>query len=180
MNRRISPSLVAISLLFLSIESLADTQIKAQYQLGPNDRVKIIVFGHDDLSGEFLIDDQGRLSLPLIQIVEAQGLTPRQLEASITSKLKPDFLINPRVSVEVLSYRQFYIMGEVKKPGGYAYVNGMTAVNAVALAGGYTYRAKKSYFFIIRENDSKKEKIKIDMKTAIRPGDVIEVPERYF
>jgi polysaccharide export outer membrane protein len=158
----------------------AAAQPEAEYRLGTGDRVKVIVFGHADLSGEFGIDGHGRLSLPLIQAIEAAGLTARQLERVITNKLRPDYLKNPRVSVEILSYRPFYIIGEVKNPGSYPYVNGMTVINAVALAGGYTYRAKTSEITITRADDAAKDKLPVDAGTLVRPGDVIEVPERFF
>jgi protein involved in polysaccharide export with SLBB domain len=94
--------------------------------------------------------------------------------------LKPDYLKDPRVSVEVLNYRPFYIIGEVKKPGSYAYVSGMTVVNAIALAGGYTYRARENKFLVTRATDPKNIKHPADHDTQVLPGDVIEVPERFF
>ena len=150
------------------------------YRLGPGDEIRITVFGHPDLSGEYEVDGMGRLALPLIQEVIADGLTLRKLEQVITKKLKPDFLINPKVSVDVLNYRPFYIIGEVKKPGSYAYVNGMTIVNAIAIAGGYTYRAKENDVLIIRAGDTNREKNSVDHNAVVLPGDVIEVPERFF
>ncbi len=150
------------------------------YRLGPGDEIRVMVYGHTDLSGEFEVDGMGRVSLPLIQEVNAEGLTPRELEQAITDKLKPDFLKNPKVSVDVLNYRPFYIFGEVKKPGSYAYVNGMTVVNAIAMAGGYTYRAKENNVLIIRAKDVDREKNPADHDTMVLPGDVIEVPERFF
>jgi polysaccharide export outer membrane protein len=151
-----------------------------EYRLGPGDRVKVVVFGQADLSGEFGIDGRGLLSLPLIQVIEAAGLTVRQLERSIVAKLKPDYLKNPRVSVEILSYRPFYIIGEIKNPGSYPYVNGMTVINAIALAGGYTYRAKTSAVAITRASDPSQGKQPADAGAMVFPGDVIEVPERFF
>ncbi len=150
------------------------------YRLGAGDRVKVTVFGQEDLSGEFELDGAGRLSLPLIQRVQAAGLTLNELEDAITDKLKPDFLKNPRVSVEVLNYRPFYILGEVKSPGGYPYVNGMTVINAVALAGGYTYRARENKVTIVRAGNNERKTIPADHDTLVLPGDVIEVPERFF
>jgi protein involved in polysaccharide export with SLBB domain len=150
------------------------------YRIGPGDRVNVIVYGHKDLSGEFEVDSAGRLSLPLIQVVRAVGLTEQELEEAITRKLKPDYLLNPRVSVDVLTSRPFYILGEVKSPGSYPYESGMTIVNAVALGGGYTYRAKKNGVTIIRANDPDRRKIQADHDTKVFPGDIIEVPERFF
>ena len=153
---------------------------EASYRLDAGDRVKVTVFGQQDLSGEFEVDGAGRLSLPLIQHVQARGSTLAELEQAITGKLKPDFLKNPRVSVEVLNYRPFYILGEVKNPGSYPFVNGMTVINAVALAGGYTYRAKENTVIIVRAGDAKRKPLPADHDTVVLPGDVIEVPERFF
>lgn len=180
----IPPICAAFVLVFALVSVSGLSTVAAQgssvYKLGPGDNIRITVFGHVDLSGEFEIDGVGRLSLPLIQEVMADGMTLRQLEALITSKLKPDFLKNPKVSVDVLNYRPFYIFGEVKKPGSYAYVNGMTIVNAIAIAGGYTYRAKENDVLIIRAGDPSREKKSADHNVPVLPGDVIEVPERFF
>ncbi len=152
----------------------------AEYRLGAGDRVRVVVFGHDDLSGEFEVDGAGRLSLPLIQMVEAAGRTTVELEGAVTDRLRPDYLKNPRVSVEVVSFRPVYILGEVRQPGSYAYSNGMTVVNAVALAGGYTYRASKRKITVTRASDPNKNKQSVGEDTPIYPGDVVEVPERFF
>ncbi len=150
------------------------------YQLGPGDLLRIVVFGHEDLSGEFEVKGTGHVSLPLIREVKAAGLTLRQFEQAITDALKPEFLINPRVSVDVLNYRPFYIIGEVKRPGSYPYVNGMTVVNAIALAGGYTYRAKENEVLITRVGDPSNKQEPANHQTVVLPGDVIEVPEPFW
>ncbi len=150
------------------------------YKLGPGDRIRLTVFGHEDLSGEFEVDGSGNVALPLVRDVKAQGLTVRQVEQEVASRLSPDYLRNPSVSVEVLNYRPFYIYGEVNKPGSYPFVNGMTVVNAVALAGGFTYRARTGRVQIKRGNDPTGTPIDADKDTPVLPGDVIEVPERYF
>ncbi len=148
------------------------------YTLGAGDRVKVTVFGHPDLSGEFEVDGTGLIAMPLIKEVEAVDLTARQLEARIADHLEPDYLRNPRVSVEVLSYRPFYIIGEIKQPGSYPYVSGMTAWNAVALAGGFTYRAKTGYVLLRRGSRDDAQQVPLD--ALVQPGDVIEVAERFF
>ena len=150
------------------------------YRLAAGDKVRITVYGHEDLSGEFEVDGTGRLSLPLIREVTAAGLTARELEEAITAKLKPDYLKDPQVSVAVLNYRPFYIMGEVQAPGSYPYVNGMTIMNAVAVAGGFTYRAKKSKVHVVRTNGIEKQELSLPLEAPVVPGDVIEVRERFF
>ena len=153
---------------------------QGEYHLGAGDRVRVTVFGHEDLSGEFEVGAAGTIAMPLIGEVGAVNLTPQQLQAAIAQALKPDYLKNPRVGVDVLTYRPFYIIGEVKEPGSYPYVSGMRIVNAVALAGGYTYRADTDDLLIRRAADPSGAKVEAKPDTVVLPGDVIEVPERYF
>jgi polysaccharide export outer membrane protein len=157
-----------------------ETGTKESYRLGTGDKVKITVFGQTDLSGEFIVDDQGVLQLPLIGQVKAAGLTIDDFQKSVTAKLADGYLRDPRVSVEVANYRPFYIIGEVSKPGEYPYVNGMNALNAVALAGGYTYRADDSVVYVRRKGNPVEEKDPADQTTIIYPGDIIRVAERFF
>lgn len=150
------------------------------YHLGTGDKLRVTVYGEDDLSGEFLVDGAGQIQLPLVGQVKAAGLTIHEFVDEVTTALKNGYLRNPRVSVEVLNYRPFYIMGEVNKPGEYPYENGLSALGAVALAGGYTYRANDSYIYV-RRSDSKDEvRMPADAATRIYPGDIIRVPERIF
>jgi polysaccharide export outer membrane protein len=151
------------------------------YKLGPNDRVRIIVFGQPSLTGEFTVDGGGELSYPLIGNIPARGMTIAELQQIITRKLEPDYLVNPSVSAEVVTRRPFYVIGEVTKPGNYQYVTGMTVTNAVAIAGGFTYRARKNDFYIKRiDKDGKMVRVLADAGTMLRPGDTLEVRERYY
>ncbi len=150
------------------------------YRLGSGDRIIVTVFGHEDLSGEFELDGEGRIALPLIGDVVIGQKSLRQAETAITDRLKPDYLINPRVSIQVANYRPFYILGEVKQPGSYAFVNGMTVVQAVAIAGGYTYRARQSRISIQRASDPARRQVPAGPDTVVLPGDILNVPERYF
>lgn len=151
-----------------------------EYTFGSGDRLRITVFGHQDLSGEFSVSETGSVALPLAGNLVLGGLTIREAERTIVDALKPDYLINPRVSVEVLNYRPFYIIGEVNAPGSYAYVNGMTVTEAVALGGGFTYRAKKERMVIIRASDPTREERPATATEIVLPGDVIKVLERFF
>lgn len=152
----------------------------ATYKLSAGDRVVITVFGHDDLSGEFEINGAGVISMPLISDVGAAGLTVNELEAAIVDALKPDYLINPIVSAEIVDFRPIYIIGEVINPGSYPYKNGMTVINAVAVAGGFSYRAKKNKLIIRRDDGDQTVEMGVELDTVVLPGDVIEVPERFF
>lgn len=150
------------------------------YTLGSGDKVRIIVFGEEDLGGEFVVDDAGFLRLPLIGQLAAGGRTVRQLEDDIAAKLSAQYLKNPRVSVEVLNYRPFYIIGEVNKPGEYPFVANMSVLNAVAVAGGYTYRANESSVYIRRKGSKEEMKYPADDTTKLLPGDIVNVAERWF
>jgi len=158
----------------------APAQQLDEYRTGSGDKLRVTVFGHDDLSGDFLVDGAGYITLPLIGNVRAGNSTTREIELAIVAKLKPDYLKNPRVGVEVLNYRPFYILGEVKNPGSYPYVEGMKVINAIALSGGYTYRARENKLLITRADDRERKKQPADHDTLVMPGDVIEVPERFF
>ncbi len=151
-----------------------------KYVLGPGDQIRVTVFGHEDLSGEFSVTGSGVVSLPLIGEVNAVSLTVGELEIAIVGALKPDYLVNPRVSVEVLNFRPFFIIGEVNNPGSYPYQHGMTVVNAVALAGGYTYRARENRVLIKRSGGKSSKEKPANENTVVFPGDVIRVPERFF
>lgn len=153
----------------------------SDYKLGAGDRMRIIVYGQENLTGEYVLDGSGVLAFPLIGQVQAKGMTPAQLEQAIVSRLHPDFLRNPSVSVEVMTRRPFYIIGEVKNPGSYPYVSGMLVINAIALAGGFTYRARESSFYIKRNDASGQPgRVSATQETPVQPGDVIMVRERYF
>ena len=151
------------------------------YRLGANDRVRIIVFGQPTLTGEYTLDGNGVLAYPLIGNIEANNQTTSQLQQAIASRLDPDYLSNPSVSAEVITRRPFYVIGEVQKPGNYPYVTDMTALNAVAMAGGYTYRAKQNQLYIKRlDKDGRMVRIEAKPETRVRPGDTVEIKERYF
>jgi protein involved in polysaccharide export with SLBB domain len=152
----------------------------AGYRLGPGDQIRITVFRHEDLSGEFELDGEGYFALPLVGEVLGGGMTARQLENEIEVRLKGGgYLVDPQVSIEVLNYRPFYIIGEVNNPGSYQYVNGMNVINAVALAGGFTYRADQGDIIISRGGANGQE-IQAELTTEVLPGDIVEVTERFF
>jgi protein involved in polysaccharide export with SLBB domain len=154
------------------------TPTRAAYQLGTGDQLRIIVFGEEDLSGEFRVDDTGAVSIPLVGDVTARGQTLRSFEAAVREKLTEGYLKDPRVSVQVLNYRPFYIIGEVENDGEYPFVSGMHVLNAVAVAGGFTYRANTSKVFITRGEEEHQYTVTPELR--LEPGDVIRVPERFF
>src|SRR5690348_16232053 len=153
----------------------------SDYRLGNGDKVRITVFNHSDLTDVYQVDGLGRVTLPLVGQVDVGGLTSKQVEQKIAKALSPDYVRNPHVSAVVLTMRPFYIIGEVTKPGSYPYVSGMTLINAVALAGGFTYRADEDSFDLMRpDKTGKKSKVSAKPETPVQPGDVITVNERIF
>lgn len=152
----------------------------AAYRLGSGDKVRITVFNEDTLSGEYEVDGSGTLNLQLIGSINVLGRSIPEVTAIIVGKLKEGYLQNPSVAIEVLNYRPFYVLGEVNQPGKYPYVSGMTVLNAIALAGGYTYRGKKDRAMVIRSSDPEKKEQRVVPNDVIQPGDIIRVPERVF
>lgn len=152
-----------------------------RYLLGPGDQVRIITFGEEQLTGEFRVDASGNIALPLVGSVHAEGLTPDQLAAAVTATLRKSKLYqNPSLSVEVVDYRPMFILGEVSRPGQYPYQPGMTVVTAVAVAGGFTYRAVTNRFSIVRTTPQGSIEGSARRETPVQPGDVITVYERLF
>ena len=174
----VSIGLSALLGVFLVVAPCSAQQ--SEYTFGTGDQIRITVFGHEDLSGEFTLSETGTVSLPLAGSLDLGGLTIRQAERVVVDALKPDYLLNPRVGIEVLNYRPFYILGEVNEPGSYPYVNGMTVTEAVALGGGFTYRAKKEKVVIIRATDAARTERSVSATDAVLPGDVVKVQERFF
>ncbi|MEM9015186.1 MAG: polysaccharide biosynthesis/export family protein [Pseudomonadota bacterium] len=150
------------------------------YKLGPSDKVRLIVYGEPDLSGEFAINGAGQISLPLLGEVDASGLTIEGLRGRIADGLSAGYVRDARVAAEIVTYRPYYILGEVKTPGEYPYSAGMSVMKAVAAAQGFTYRAKKNAVFIKRENSDTEEMVKLSNDVLVYPGDVIRVGERFF
>jgi protein involved in polysaccharide export with SLBB domain len=154
----------------------------ASYVLGPGDRVRTTVFGEDRLSGEYIVTSSGDISFPLIGNIHASGLSVADLQTMIRDKLSAGYLKDPRVTAEVLTFRPFYVLGEVARPGQYPYVDGLTMEQAIATAGGYTYRAKRSKIYL-REPQTENEHeldIKKNPLRLVKPGDTIRVGERFF
>lgn len=146
------------------------------YRFGPGDKLRVTVFGAEDLSGEFSVGDNGAVSMPLIGEVKATGFTTQDLASDLQTRLGHGYLNDPRVAVQAMVYRPFYIYGEVTKPGEYPYVSGMSVRNAIATGGGYSYRANETYVVVTRQNKD----YQATGSSHIMAGDVIRVPERYF
>lgn len=151
------------------------------YRLGAGDLLRVLTFGEEQLTGEFRVDDQGQIAMPLIGSIPATGKTAKQLESDISRALvKGDFLKKPHVTIEVIAYRPIFVLGEVSKPGQYPYQPGMTFLTAVAVAGGFTYRAVESYGEVVRSTRGVATTGRVTSNTFLAPGDVVQVLERYF
>jgi polysaccharide export outer membrane protein len=150
------------------------------YRLGANDVIKVQVFGEEALSTETKVSGDGKIALPLLGVLEIQGLTVKQTEELITNRLADGYLKHPRVSVYITRYRNFFVSGEVKSPGGYAYEEGLTVLKAVTLAGGFTDKAATGRIKIKRLKDNDEVTISASLKDIVLPDDVIVVPESFF
>ena len=153
----------------------------APYTLGVGEKVRLITFGSEQLSGEFQVNDAGNIAVPLVGTISAAGKTSTELEQSIAKELlQKDLVKSPNVSVEITTYRQIFILGEVNKPGGYPYEPGMTVLSAVSIAGGFTYRAETDFASVVRTTGGSAAEGKVSRQSFVRPGDVITVFERLF
>ncbi|MET3528604.1 polysaccharide biosynthesis/export family protein [Phenylobacterium koreense] len=150
------------------------------YLLGAGDKLKVTVYGEADLTGEFVVGDRGAVSFPLVGEIPAQNRSVADFKSSLTAALQEGYLKDPRITVEVISYRPYYILGEVTKPGEYPYTNGLTVLNAVAAASGFTYRANTKRVFIKRAGSNEEQKFPLTATERVQPGDTIRIGERYF
>ena len=161
-------------------ESAGDVVAQRFYRLGVGDKLKITVFGEPDLSGEFEVGAVGMISLPLVGDIKARGLSLIEFRNRMARRLSDGYLKEPRITVEVLNYRAIFVHGEVRTGGQFKYKSGLKIRDAIAMAGGYSYRANESYFFLMREGFPKRRKIALPTNMPVLPGDNIRVPERFF
>jgi polysaccharide export outer membrane protein len=148
-------------------------------KLASGDKIRVAVFGEDSISGEYDVDTEGYVALPLAGSVMAAGLTKADLEKALAAKLSA-YLRTPRVTVSISSFRPFYILGEVEKPGEYQYKSGLNVISAMALAGGSTYRASKSKVLVQRNGVGEFKEYPMSPQVKVFPGDLIRIPERFF
>ncbi len=151
------------------------------YGLAAGDKVRLTTFGFTEFSGEFLVAADDTLAVPMLGAVPVRGATPDQLARTLEASLAGRGLIrNPRVSAEIVKYRPYYILGEVNRPGQYEFAGGLTVNQAIAGAGSFTYRARKSMVFIRREGTTQEVAVPVTAAAPVLPGDTIRVVERYF
>jgi protein involved in polysaccharide export with SLBB domain len=181
--------LLCLILSVFSVVSFADTlsegdidtsDIASAYTLGYGDMVSIKVYGEEDLSVDAELNNVGVISFPFLGEIRVYGLTVAQVQNKIAEGLRDGYLVDPKVSVSLTAYRQFYVNGEVKQPGGFQFSPKLTVRKAISLAGGFTARAAKNKIFIVSDGGNTSEPQRVDLNTSIKPGDVITVKQRFF
>ena len=153
----------------------------SNYRLGSGDVITIEVLGEEDLKRERIrLSDAATISYPILGEIRLSGKTVGELERIIREGLRGRYLVNPQVTVTINEYRNFYINGQIRQPGGYPYIPGLTVIKAVSLAGGFSERAAQDKIYIVRENDPKQERSKVGLNEAVHPGDIVTVEESFF
>ena len=155
-------------------------EFRRGYRVGAGDKLAIRVMGQRELTGVYVVDPDGNISMPLIRTVPVAGLSLREVEETITRRLRQGYLRNPSVSVQPMELRPFYILGEVKQAGRYPYQPGMTVAQAVAMASGFTERADTGKVLLTRRTAEGTKTYKVPVTTQLYPGDIVYVRERWF
>ena len=151
------------------------------YTLNSGDSIRIHVYGEPDLTFEsLLIGQNGRISYPFLGELKVTGKSSAQLQKTLTDGLKPDYLIDPRISVSIVNYRPFFVNGEVKNPGGVSFQPGLTLRKAISLAGGFTERANKKQVLVIADSDPQRKEQKVGLDYKVQPGDIFTVQDTFF
>lgn len=191
MGSRLMRGLVAgvtcsLMLTSVALAQVADTAVAPAaakldaYRLGAADKIRVLVYNEPNLSGEFTVNSSGTVSLPLIGDVQASGETTGQLRDMIEQRLAAGYLRTPQVSIDVLEFRPYFILGEVNKPGDYPYTADLTVMKAVATANGFTYRADQKHVWLKHAGQDKEVKYDVTSDVPLEPGDTIRIGERYF
>ena len=179
-GRTIGVWLPLIFFLWLAAATALAQPADSVYRLGPGDRIIIKVFGEEDLSMDFRLNDTGRLNYPFLGELAVGGLTVAELEQLITRGLKDSYLHDPAVTVSIAEYRPFFLYGEVQKPGGIPYQPKLTVERAIALGGGFTERASRSKIEVVRASDPKHKAARVELSDPVFPGDIVTVKQSLF
>lgn len=161
------------------IQAAEDISDLPQYQLDSGDHIHIQVFQEDDLTRDVVVNDRGQISFPFIGDMDVRGMTSDELGRQIAARLEGDYLINPRVFVDIQQYRPFYVNGEVIVPGDFPFQPGITVRKAISIAGGLKERASVRRIFVVRESEGN-EPFKAELDTLVNPGDIITVEQGFF
>jgi polysaccharide export outer membrane protein len=160
--------------------AIGGSDLSRVYRIGAGDKLKVLVFGEQDLSGQLEVSAAGTIAMPLAGEIQAKGRTTGELRDDIVRRLETGYLKNPKISVEIVTFRPFYVQGEVRNAGEFTFRSGLKVRDAIAMAGGYTYRANTGHIFLIREGQLNEQRIELPTTVALMPGDSIRVPERFF
>lgn len=155
-------------------------QPSAQLLLDSGDQLRIVVLDQADLTGTYTVDESGRIAMPLVGQIQARGRTPEGLESVIAAALRQNYLRNPDVTVSVETFRPIFVLGEVASPGQYPFVAGLTVQQVVAIAGGFTPRARQAFVDVVRRVDGRPVSIRLELLDPIVPGDTITIGQRLF
>ncbi|KHK93230.1 polysaccharide biosynthesis/export family protein [Novosphingobium malaysiense] len=176
-------ALAACALLMGCASTASNTLPSAdvvQYRLSAGDALQLDVFREEAFSGEYTISDEGTISLPMVGSVQAAGKTLGQLRRELAETLRQDYVRDARINLEILNFRPIYILGEVQKPGEYAFSERMSVHGLVAKAGGFTYRANEKVVFIRHADEAEEKAYKLTSGAAVLPGDTVRIDQRYF
>ena len=157
-----------------------EVELSRVYRLGVGDKIKLTIFGEADMSGVYDVNATGNVPVPLVGEIPAKGRPIAEFRDTVRRKLIEGYLTNPKVSVEVVNFRPIYIHGEVRSGGEFPYKNGLKLRDAIAVAGGYTYRANEAFVILVREGSPAQVKVALPADIDVLPGDNIRVPERFF
>lgn len=170
-----------VLLAFIATHAWASDSALDSYELGPGDSIRIVVYGEDDMSMDVLLPNGGTIDFPYLGELQVSGQTIHKLKQQLTEGLKGDYLIDPKVMVSMLAFRQIYVNGEVRRPGGYPYQPGLSIDKAIALAGGFTERADKNEIVISRKQAlGRTSENSAELATKVTPGDIIVVKRSFF
>lgn len=174
--------LLAVAFLLSSAMAFPESPTElSSYKLGAGDLITIRVHGEEDLKREKVrLSDAGTISFPFLGELRVKGMTVGALEEAITNGLKGRYLLNPRVTVMLEEYRNFFVNGHVERPGSYPYVPGLTVRKAISIAGGFRERAARDKLNIIRDDDPSQTPRKVDLNASVYPGDILTVEESFF
>jgi protein involved in polysaccharide export with SLBB domain len=160
--------------------SAASVDTSQDYKLGVSDKIRVTVYNEPNLTGEYPISPSGNVSLPLIGEIAANGRTVAAVRQEVQERFADGYLRDPKVTIDIVTFRPFYILGEITHPGELPYSDGMTVLNAVATAQGFTYRANKKYVFIKHKGEATEARIPLTPDLRVLPGDTVRIGERYF
>jgi polysaccharide biosynthesis/export protein VpsN len=180
MSAKLARFFCALALMVGSVAAAQTIQLSS-YRLGSGDMITVRVLGEDDLKREKVrLSDAGTISFPVLGEINVKGMTVGALEDYITKGLKGRYLLEPKVTVSIDEYRNFFVNGEVEKPGGYPFSPGLTVRKAISLAGGFKERASREKVLIIRDDDASQTARRVDLNTSVNPGDIVTVEQSFF